>query len=143
MPDPITKVDIKRLARKVLGPKARVWRVGKRCCLGVELPGPDGKSPRVVIASADTWRGLVDAAFVQPLEALEKAKEAGFDVKSIRQAVREAGGTRALPEGPQAGALPEGPSVSALGAPRHSSPPAVLPDASGGDGAGGGEPPAT
>jgi hypothetical protein len=81
-----TKVDVKRLARKVLGKNARAWAVGHRRYVGVETHG----GRRLVLAAASTWAELARVAFVLPLEAAEKAKAAGFDVKGIRQAVIEA-----------------------------------------------------
>jgi len=80
-----TRADVKRLARKVIGPAARAW-VGKdgRYYLGVEAPArkvrgtvPKGPPPRLVIAVAGSWAELVGRGFVRALEAYEKAAAAG------------------------------------------------------------------
>lgn len=82
--DKWTRADVKRLARKVIGPHARVWVREGRCVLGVEAPArkvrgetPKGPPPRLVIAAAGSWAELVDRCFVKALESYEKAAAEG------------------------------------------------------------------
>jgi hypothetical protein len=92
-----TRADVKRLARKVIGPNARVWVHQGRCLLGIEAPArkvrgevPKGPRPRMVIAAGGSWAELVDRGFVGALKAYEKAAAEGHvpSLASRREAAR-------------------------------------------------------
>lgn len=68
-----TRADVKRIARRILGPNARVWSTTGRVYMGLATPS----GGRVVVAAGSTWQELIDSALVKPLGALERAREAG------------------------------------------------------------------
>lgn len=82
-----TKVDVKRMARRVLGTKARVWLAPdtRRWHMGFELPS----GGRYSLTSGATLAELVDNSFIKPLASWEKAKAEGYDPDEHMKVMRE------------------------------------------------------
>jgi hypothetical protein len=69
-----TKADVKRLARRFLGERARVWsRIG-RVYVGLETPS----GQRLIVGTGKSWADLVQRTFVDALRAYDKFKAAGY-----------------------------------------------------------------